>query len=52
MLLYAGTDEKIQPDVSCNMSGNRISVRTLDLNRPFDDIRARLDAIAAEYFPE
>lgn len=52
MLLYAGTDEKIQPDVSCSMSGNRISVRTLDLNRPFGDIRARLDAIAAEYFPE
>ena len=52
MLLYAGTDEKIQPDVSCSMSGNRISVRTLDLNRPFSDIRARLDAIAAEYFPE
>lgn len=52
MLLYAGTDEKIQPDVSCSMSGNRISVRTLDLNRPFSDIRARLDTIAAEYFPE
>ena len=52
MLLYAGTDELVRPDGSCSMSGNRIAVRTLDLHRPFGDIRGQLDAIAAEYFPE
>ena len=45
MLLYAKTDEEIQPDSSYQMSGNQISVRTLDLNRPFDEIRAQLDEI-------
>lgn len=52
MLLYAGTDEPVQPDGSCCMSGNRIAVRTLDLHKPFGDIRTQLDAIVAEYFPE
>lgn len=32
MLLYARTDETIQPDGVYKMSGNQISVRTLDLN--------------------
>lgn len=36
MLLYAATDEDIQPDSSYMMSGNRISVKTLDLNQPFE----------------
>ncbi len=43
MLLYARTDEEIQPDGVYRMSGNRISVKTLDLNRPVDEIRAQLD---------
>ena len=30
--------------------GNRISVRTLDLDRPFAEIAAQLDAIAEEHF--
>ena len=51
MLLYARTDAAVQPDVSFRMSGNRISVRTLDLNRPFEEIAACLDGIAREYFP-
>lgn len=50
MLLYAGTDEEIQPDNDYMMSGNRISARTLDLNREFSEIRAQLDGIAEEYF--
>ena len=46
MLLYAATDEEVQPDVAYRMSGNQIGVRTLDLDRPFGEIRAQLDGIA------
>lgn len=49
MLLYAATDEAIQPDNSYQMSGNRISVQTLDLNQDFANISKKLDTIAAEY---
>lgn len=52
MLLYAKTDEDVQPDATYRMSGNKISVRTLDLGLPFADIRAQLDAIAAEHFSD
>lgn len=45
MLLYARTDEAMQPDQNYLMSGNRISVRTLDLNRDFSTIAAQLNAI-------
>ena len=51
MLLYAATDEDIQPDFTYRMSGNRISATTLDLDRPFEEIRAQLDGIVEEYFP-
>ena len=50
MLLYAATDEDIQPDNSYQMSGNKISVRTLDLNRKFTEITAQLNAIVDEHF--
>lgn len=50
MLLYAKTDEDVQPDQVYHMSGNKISVRTLDLNRPFKDIAAALDFIVDEHF--
>lgn len=50
MLLYAATDEAIQPDNSYQMSGNKISVKTLDLNRPFAEIAGQLDAIVEEHF--
>lgn len=50
MLLYAATDEAIQPDNVYQMSGNRISVKTLDLNKNFSDIAKQLDEIAAEHF--
>lgn len=39
MLLYAKTDEEIVPDQKYKMSGNQISMRTLDLNRSFESIR-------------
>jgi len=51
MLLYAATDEDVQPDTTYRMSGNRISATTLDLDRPFEEIRAQLDGIVEEYFP-
>lgn len=50
LLLYAATDEAIQPNSSYQMSGNKISVRTLDLNRPFSEISAQLNAIVEEHF--
>mgnify|MGYP001655351559 FL=1 len=45
MLLYAQTDESILPNNEYRMSGNRITVRTLDLNRSFKEIAADLNAI-------
>jgi 5-methylcytosine-specific restriction enzyme subunit McrC len=46
MLLYAETDETLLPDNVYQMSGNKISVKTLDLNCDFSAIAAQLDAIA------
>lgn len=46
MLLYAQTEEAIQPDNTYMMSGNRISVKTLDLNCEFAVLAAQLDMIA------
>ena len=50
MLLYAKTDEETHPDVTYKMHGNKISVRTLDLNLPFADIAKQLDMIIKEHF--
>lgn len=50
MLLYARTDEEIYPDGVYQMSGNQISVKTLDLDQPFESIRAQLDAVADAHF--
>ena len=50
MLLYAATDEAIQPDNRYQMSGNRISVKTLDLNRPFSEIASQLNKIVSDHF--
>lgn len=50
MLLYAGTEEAIQPNQQYMMSGNAISVRTLDLNCEFSGIEAQLKRIVAEHF--
>lgn len=46
MLLYAKTDEPIALKHSYKMSGNSISVKTLDLDCDFSEIRKQLDAIA------
>ena len=52
MLLYARTKEKIQPDHYYLMSGNKISVKTLDLNAEFSKISEQLDNIVLDYFGE
>ena len=49
MLLYAKTDEMIQPSVTYKMTGNTISVGTLDLNCDFREITAQLNAVAEQY---
>lgn len=50
LLLYARTDDEVQPEGSYAMSGNRISVGTLDLNQDFSAIRDSLNSIAEDYF--
>ncbi len=50
MLLYARTDETIQPDNVYQMSGNKISVKTLDLNCGFSEITTQLNLIVEEHF--
>ena len=50
MLLYAKTEEEITPDCSFVMGKNKISVKTLDLNKEFKLIAAQLDKIAEEHF--
>ena len=50
MLLYAKTDEELQPNQTYQMHGNTISVRTLDLNLPFEEIAGQLDNVVKDYF--
>lgn len=52
MLLYAKTDEEIQPNNVYQMHGNQISVKTLDLNLPFVEIAAQLDRIVDSHFSD
>ena len=50
MLLYAKTDETLLPNQTYQMSGNRISVKTLDLDCDFEKIAEQLDEIVEEFF--
>ena len=50
MILYAKTDEDIQPDNVYVMHGNKITVKTLDLNVPFEYISKQLDEIVCSHF--
>lgn len=50
MLLYAKTDEEIYPHYTYQMSGNQITVGTLDLNQPFEKIAGQLNAIVKTHF--
>nr|WP_318686553.1 5-methylcytosine-specific restriction endonuclease system specificity protein McrC [uncultured Acetatifactor sp.] len=49
MLLYARTEEEIQPDHAYMMSGNRISVKTLNLDCDFEEVACQLNAIADDF---
>lgn len=49
MLLYAKTNESVYPNQEYRMSGNRIAVRTLDLDKDFEMIKSQLDEIAEKY---
>lgn len=50
MLLYAKTGEEIVPDAEYFMGGNRISVKTLDLNDEFKNIASQLAEIVETNF--
>ena len=50
MLLYAKTEEEIQPDNVYQMHGSQISVKTLDLNQPFAEIANQMDKIVKSHF--
>lgn len=49
ILLYAKTDENITPDNCYLMDGNKISVKTVDLDKDFAGIRMQLDKIIEEW---
>lgn len=50
MLLYAKTDENLVPNNVYHMSGNQISVITLDLNQEFQIIAEQLNRIVKDHF--
>jgi 5-methylcytosine-specific restriction enzyme subunit McrC len=50
VLLYAKTDEELTPDNEYLMSGNRISVKTLDMGSDFDIIQRKLKSLADDFF--
>lgn len=50
MLLYAKTDEELVPDNIYQMSGNQISVKTLDLNQEFSETEKQLKQIVKDHF--
>ena len=50
MLLYAKTNEELVPDNVYQMSGNQISVKTLDLNQEFSEIEKQLKQIVQDHF--
>ena len=50
LLLYAKTDDEIQPNNTYMMSGNKISVKTLDLNCEFSEISSQLNKIVSDHF--
>ena len=52
MLLYAKTDEVVLPDNEYKMSGNKVIVRTLDLDCDFAAVASQLDSIAETYFEQ
>lgn len=52
MLLYAKTDELVLPNNEYRMGGNKISVKVLDLDCDFLEIKNQLDSIAATFLSD
>lgn len=50
MILYAKTDEELVLNHVYQMSGNQISVKTLDLNQEFSEIEKQLKKIVEDHF--
>lgn len=50
MLLYAKTDETAMPNNTYRMSGNKVSVKALDLDLDFAKIVAQLNKIVKSQF--
>lgn len=50
LILYAKTDDDIQPNGTWGMSGNEISASALDLAADFSGIASQLDGIIGRYF--
>ena len=48
--VYAKTEEETQPDNVYQMHGNQISVKTLDLNLPIENIKKQMNAIVESHF--
>lgn len=44
LLLYARTDALLQPDLDVVIQGNRIQAHTLDLAKPWEELRAQLES--------
>jgi 5-methylcytosine-specific restriction enzyme subunit McrC len=49
MLLYAKTDDLIIPPLTFDMGGNRVSIKTLNLDRDFMEIQDQLNTIVKEW---
>ena len=50
LLLYAKTDEEITPNAEFGMDGNRIAIRSLDLNEEFWKIEEQLKSLINRLF--
>ena len=51
MLLYAKTDEFIEQNHVYQMHGNKISINSLDLSLPFEQLAIQMDEIVKTHFP-
>lgn len=49
MLLYARTEDKFQPDEGFPIDKNWIGVKTLDLNKPWNEVRAQLEKVVDDW---
>lgn len=50
MLLYDKTNESVTPNAEFPIGGNKISIKTLDLNVSFNLLAKQLDEFAETYF--